>query len=292
MKTFFASDLHYGVNGQGNAAVRALATHLRSPNASRDDVLVLVGDIATDDKALRACLRLFREFPGRKLAVAGNHDVWVEGEESSWTRYRRLSAIFRAAGFHPLEDEPIVIGGTAFAGSMGWYDYSFRDEEIGMPFRAYEKKTLPGAEHPLWNDANLVRWGMSDQDVTRWQAERLERHLSALAGSDDIVLAIHHVPTKRLLFHPRCLVPRETRFANAFLGSERFAEIACLHRVALVVNGHIHMAGDARIGETRFASIGGDYRGKQLIVRDRGRLVRSMFTSEGMRPGIAFRLGA
>lgn len=292
MKMFFASDLHYRVRSEGDAAVRALANHLRAPNADKDDVLVLVGDLATDDEALRDCLRLFAGFPGRKCAVAGNHDVWVENGESSWTRYRRLSAIFRAQGFHPLEDEPLVIGGLGLAGSMGWYDYSFRDEEIGIPLYSYSKKTFPGAEGPLWNDANLVHWGMPDEDMARWQAERLERHLGMLWRCDEKIVAIHHVPTKRLLFHPRWILPRETRFANAFLGSERFGEIAVLHRASLVVNGHIHMAGDKRIGGTRFMSIGGDYDAKQLIIRDGDRCVRRTFTSSGMRIPLQLRPSA
>ncbi|HTK05287.1 MAG TPA: metallophosphoesterase [Candidatus Eisenbacteria bacterium] len=294
MKMFFASDLHYGVDGEGNAAVRSLAAHLRSPGtAAKEDVLILVGDIATNDDTLRACLALFSGFRGRKFAVAGNHDVWIEEDLSSWTRYRRLSAIFRAAGFHPLEDEPVVIDGIGIAGSLGWYDYSFRDEDLGIDMEAYRTKTPPGQDFPCWNDAHLVRWGMPDEDVTTWQAERLERHLASLEGCREKVLAIHHVPTKRLLFHPRCLVPMGTRFANAFLGSERFGEIASLHGVSLVVNGHIHMAGDARIGKTSFKSIGGGYRSKQLIVRDGGgRCTRYMFTAKGLRPGLSFGLGA
>jgi len=292
MKTFFASDLHYGVNGEGDAAVRSLAEHLRSPRTSKDDILILVGDLATNDATLRECLALFSGFTGRKFAVAGNHDVWLEEDLSSWTRYRRLSVLFRAAGFHPLEDEPVVIDGVGIAGAMGWYDYSFKDEELGIPMEAYRSKTPPGQVRPVWNDANLVRWGMTDEEVTRWQAERLERHLMALEGCREKILAIHHVPTKRLLFHPRCLVPVEMRYANAFLGSETFGEIACLYGVSFVVNGHIHMAGAARIGKTSFMSIGGGYRSKQLIIREKGRSTRAMFTATGRRPGIAFGLGA
>ncbi len=291
MRMFFASDLHYGVDPEGDAAVRALAGHLLPPRAGRDDVLVLVGDLAKDDATVRECLALFAPFPGRKFAVAGNHDVWVVGG-SSWTRYRRLSRLFRAAGFHPLEDEPAVVDGVGFAGSMGWYDYSFRDADLRIPYAAYRAKTYPGKTMPIWNDAHLVSWGMPDEEVTAWQAERLARHLASLDGCGEKVLAIHHVPTKRLLYHPRWLVPREIRFANAFLGAERFADLACAHGVDLVVNGHIHMAGTADVGRTRFASIGGDYGVKQLIVREDGRMLRKTFTSRGVRPGLPLTVGA
>lgn len=291
MRMYFASDLHYGVDSEGDAAVRALAGHLQPPRAGKDDALVLVGDLAKDDATVRECLALFATFPGRKYAVAGNHDVWVDGE-SSWTRYRRLSRLFRAAGFVPLEDGPAVVDGVGIAGSMGWYDYSFRDADLRIPYAAYRAKTYPGKPGPVWNDALLVSWGMTDEEMTSWQAERLERHLASLDGCREKILAIHHVPTKRLLYHPRWLVPREIRFANAFLGSERFARIACAHGVDFVVNGHIHLAGMATIGATRFASIGGDYDVKQLIVREDGRILRKTFTSRGMRLGLPLTVGA
>lgn len=292
MRMFFASDLHYGVGQEGDAAVRTLAGDLRPPNAGTDDVLILVGDLATDDAALRACLALFVGFPGRKFAVAGNHDIWIEGDASSWIRYRRVMKLFRAAGFHPLEEEPARMDGVGIAGSMGWYDYSFKDEELGIPARAYAAKTFPGRSSPSWNDALYARWGMTDAEMTAWQADRLDRHLASIADCREKIVAIHHVPTKRLLYHPRWLVPTEIRFANAFLGSERFAGIACARGVDLVVNGHIHLAGSARIGGTSFASIGGDYCKKQLIIREGGQLTRRMYTPRGGRPAVPLPFGA
>jgi 3',5'-cyclic AMP phosphodiesterase CpdA len=290
---FFASDLHYGVDPAGDAAVRSLAGYLRAPRAGKDDLLILVGDLASDDATLRDCLALFRAFPGRKFAVAGNHDVWTEIEPSSWTRYRRLSRFFRIAGFHPLEDEPAVVGdGIGIAGSMGWYDYSFRDPQLRIPYAAYRAKTYPGQSGPIWNDALCVRWGMPDEEMTTWQVEKLDRHLADLAGCKEKILAIHHVPTKRLLYHPRWMVPRDVRFANAFLGSERFARVACAHGAGLVVNGHIHLAGTTFISGTQFASIGGDYGKKQLIIRKDGRLSRRMFFSRGIHVGLPLNFGA
>ncbi len=226
------------------------------------------------------CLALFAGFPGKRAAIAGNHDVWCFDGRDALERYRGLPDLFRRSGFHPLEEEPFVRDGVGFAGAMGWYDLSFRDEDLGIPPESYRDKCYPGREPAIWGDVLHARWHADDAAVAAWQADRLERQLASLAGAKDVIVVLHHVPTKQLLFHPRCLVPRHWRFLNAFLGSERLSAIALRARgVSLVVNGHVHMAGAVTMGDTRFVSIGGDYRTKQLVVKDGRRVMRLAFTS-------------
>lgn len=274
MRTFCVSDLHFGHDDWGDRSIDALARHVRLAGGP-DDVLIAIGDHAVDDQGIITCLSKFHGFRGKTLAVAGNHDVWVGSDGDSWLRYLGLADVFKEAGFRPLEVEPVVIGDTAFVGSMGWYDYSFRDPlDIGID--AYRAKTYPGDSVPSWNDATYVRWRATDPQMTEWMAERLSRHLDLVADASRIVVAIHHVPTKRLLMHPRCFVPRRWRFANAFLGSERFREVISRHgNVRSVVNGHIHLARTVSVGGTAYASIGGGYDAKQLLVAE-GRAIKRL----------------
>lgn len=268
---YVTSDLHYGVSCEGDAAVRQLARFVAC--ATPGDVLLLGGDLATTDEQLRACLALFRDFPGIKAAIAGNHDVWVEpaSDGNSWDRYRRFSEHCRAAGFHPLEEEPLVVGGIGIAGAMGWYDYSFRDD-IGIPLKTYEQKSCPELG-VTWSDTLFVRWPYTDREMTEAQVARLAQHLDQIRNVRESLVLLHHVPTKRLLFHPRDLVPKDWRFANAFLGSERFAEtIARYSHIQHVVNGHVHSENQIRICGATFTSIGGSYEAKQLL-RIRGSAV-------------------
>ena len=44
-----------------------------------------------------------------------------------------------------LDHQPVVLGGVGLAGSIGWYDYSFADESLGIPEAFYEAKIAPGA---------------------------------------------------------------------------------------------------------------------------------------------------
>ena len=278
MRFHFISDLHYGLRRVGDESVRALARSLEDVAAG--DGLLIGGDLGTGDAEVAACLALFSRFPGPKFAIAGNHDVWVEAGESSWDRYRRLSDILRASGFHPLEDEPAIVGDVGLVGSLGWYDYSFRDDALGIALTHYQQKIYPGWERPLWRDALRVCWGMSDADVTRWQVERLTKHLARLQGVSSVIALLHHVPSKQLLAHPRAMLPPLLRFANAFLGSGALADpLLADARVRLVVSGHIHRAGEHRLGGTRFVSIGGSYHDKQCVTFDpvANALVRTSF---------------
>lgn len=281
MRQFFASDLHLGSHPDGDRAVRSLAAFVCGESAP-DDVLVIAGDIAVDDAGFDRCLRLFEGFRGARFAVRGNHDLWTAPGDDSVSRYRRLGALIRRAGFHPLDDEPARIGDTGYVGSIGWYDYSFRDEVLGIPRSAYAAKTYPGETRPAWGDAVHVRWPYTDAQVTQMFLERLQRQLDAVRNASEVIVAIHHVPTKRLLFHPRWMVPRRWRFANAFLGSERFARLIARHPapVRLVVNGHIHRGWEVRDGEVTYASIGGDYLRKELLIVEGARIERMSFEGQ------------
>jgi len=277
---YVASDLHYDTqypNLRGNASVRSLAASLCTIGTPQD-LLCLAGDLGTDKVSLGTCLDFFAGFPGKKCAVAGNHDVWVDpAKQDSWQRFQDLSDIFREHGFHALEDEPLVWNGWGIAGTMGWYDYSFADD-INVPPGAYRDKMLPGAGTAMWSDALYVHWHLDDPQVTKLLANKLDLHLAALAREKQVLVVTHHLPTKKLLFHPRWAVSRQWRFLNAFLGSERFAEVISGHpNVSHVFSGHVHMSRETQLNGISYATVGGDYQTKELIAFDGSKLKRVKF---------------
>jgi 3',5'-cyclic AMP phosphodiesterase CpdA len=269
---YVAADLHFDHGAAGRRAVQAMAAELAA-TATPDDVLVFDGDLGNSDATVRACLACFRDFPGRMLGVAGNHDIWVDPGESSWERYKRLTDLFTESRVHPLEEEPVVIGGVGYAGAMAWYDYSFRDD-IGVPYQAYVDKVLP-SEGVAWGDLRYAHWGMRDEAFCEWQLARLEAQLVKLASVPEVRVFTHHVATKRLLVHPRPMVPKAWRFLNAFLGTTALeALVARFPNVTDVVNGHIHRNGEVKIGRARYASLASGKGTRQLIEIDGGALRR------------------
>lgn len=283
MRIFTISDLHAGVSPKGDSVLRGLAAHIVAEGRSHD-VLLVGGDIAIDDAGIAECLGLFRDFRGQKAAVAGNHDIWIDGgaHVDSMSRHRKVQDIFRTSSFVPLEEEPLIVGGVGFVGAMGWYDGSFIDESLGISQQAYATKTPPWSDRPIWNDAVYAKWNATDQSVTDWQLNKLSDRLIEVANLREVVALIHHVPSKQLLPYPnaRWMVPKVWRFANAFLGSERISELLSrFPNVRTVVNGHVHFVGEAKIGQTSYFSIGGDYDSKQLLLIEGGRAVRRSFSA-------------
>jgi putative phosphoesterase len=275
---FFASDLHYGMNAKGDSSVERLADKL-SREGNDNDALFLGGDLATDDEHVRRCLRLFHEFRGRRYAILGNHDVWVDAGDNSLARHARLQNLMSNEGFHPLEEQSAMVDGWGLVGAMGWYDYSFADAALGIDLRSFREKREPWTNRVVWTDATRVRWDMNDLQATAWQIGRLHARLAEVSGAERVIALLHHVPHKRLLVHPRWLVPKQWRFANAFLGADGFGRLLEEDgRVKLAVNGHIHMSRETRQGSTRYASLGGDYYRKQVIAFD-GAQVRRMTIS-------------
>lgn len=276
MRIFIASDLHLGNNIRGDQSAKKLAGFVCDQGAS-EDILILLGDLAEDDSNARKCLLLFADFPGQKLAIAGNHDIWVkDGEKrNSMACYNSYQEMLLENNFVPLENQPVAINGIQFIGSMGWYDYSFKDS-IGIPTEAYQAKTYSGR---TWGDARFVRWEMNDAQATVWQIQKLRKQIEESMAGLPIIVCMHHVPTKKLLFHPRWLVPKHLRFFNAFLGSSQFEKLFSefANLVQYVFCGHIHLTGHAVVDGINYYSVGGNYFSKELIVLNKGRLKRITF---------------
>lgn len=285
MRLLITADLHYN-HPRSKAAAEELIDQM---NAAGGDVLVLAGDTAVaDGDWLEACLSRFK-FPGPKLFVAGNHELWTGGDDSYALFSSDLPRRVRAVGWHWLETEPFVAGDVAVVGSVGWYDYSFAAPALGIPARFYAAKISPGAAlrssqfaslfeppediSPLarevvarWNDGRYVKLHRSDTDFLQEILDRLGNQLMALRDKRKIVACVHHLPFRELLPPPHSA---QWDFAKAFLGSERIGRLLlALPNVRDVFCGHSHLAASARIGEINAVNIGSGYRLKKYSVLD------------------------
>ncbi len=282
-----SADLHYNI-----ARSREPAEELaRRACRLGGDALLLLGDSAgAHYEPLRQCLGLFEGFAGRKLLVPGNHCLWCLTGENSLDRYERtLPALAAECGFEMLDQAPQLLGEVGIAGSIGWYDYSFREESLGVPLPFYQAKTAPGAagyysEHrPLltehadalqpahreirtrWMDGTHVKLPMSDAAFTERLAGRLAEHLAELsARCERIVVGLHHLPFEALV--PRGAPPKWA-FATAFLGSRRLGEvILSFPKVTHVLCGHSHRHVEKRLAGVLAIEVGSTYTHKRLEV--------------------------
>ena len=137
MKIAVTADLHYGA-GNNQQIVRNFVKRVIKIKA---DVLILVGDTFDfNTQLLVECLTLFAPFKGDKLFVAGNHDLWTRGTNSLKFYEKILPRITKQCGLHFLDQKPFIKGTFGFGGSIGWYDYSFKDK-TGHTSKYYSSKS-------------------------------------------------------------------------------------------------------------------------------------------------------
>ncbi len=288
MKLVVTADLHYDI-ARSIEPARWIAAQICGLDA---DALLVLGDVGGRDAGIvRDGLRLFDRFRGRKFFVAGNHDIWTNPGEDSLDRLERvLPEICRETGFHSLDMSPAEVDGIGLVGSIGWYDYSFRADYLGIPLRFYEAKIAPGAasrlesyEHLVadlsdvpetamrigtrWMDGEYVRLPMSDVDFCRRLLDRAAAHLREVDGSSRaIVFGMHHLPFKELVPHHD---HPGWAFGSAFLGSARFGDLllSC-PKVRYVFCGHTHRSEHARIGHLECIDVGCTYVAKRYELID------------------------
>jgi predicted phosphodiesterase len=277
MRLLITADLHYN-HPRSKAPADDLIDRM---NRAGGDLLIIVGDTAVaDGNDLENCLSRFN-FAGPKLFVAGNHELWTRGPDSYGIYTQDLPRRVRELGWHWLEDEPFVAGDLAVVGSIGWYDYSFAAESLGIPRRFYQAKVSPGAARRLsqfaplfdrtddipanaeevvarWNDGKFIKLGRDDDAFVGQLLIRLTAQLESLRASERIIACIHHLPFRELLPPPHS---SQWDFAKAFLGSERFGQvISSYDNVTDLYCGHSHLPMRARIGKINAINIGSGYR--------------------------------
>ncbi len=290
MKILVTADLHYDIP-RSRGPAEQLATRVVRTGG---DALVLVGDSAGANlDVLRECLRLFEGFGGLKLLVPGNHCLWRRPGEDSIERYERLiPQAAREEGFTVLDHEPVALGEVGLVGSVGWYDYSFRDKSLGIPLPFYAAKVAPGAaayyreeyeqllaDHAdeldeahwemfsRWMDGRHVRLNMSDEEFVERLARKLSSQLAEVAPRVGRIAAfLHHLPFAELVPANR---PTRFAFAAAYMGADRLGQVLLdCPKVTHVYCGHSHWRADRRVGRIRVVNVGSTYTEKRLEVAE------------------------
>ncbi len=204
------------------------------------DIFVIAGDVSSRIGILADTLSRLHVSGASNLFVPGNHDVWFEEEIGlgSLEKYSSaISDVCKDNGFLHLPDEPHIKQQLAFVGSMGWYDYSFKREDLNIPYRAYVQKEYGGS---IWYDTLCVDWEFTDAELTNLLNRKLEYDLSVLPKRvTSVVYVSHHLPFRELTLYKGHL-PWD--FFSAFMGAESTGRILLEDpRVVLTLSGHSHI---------------------------------------------------
>ncbi len=136
-----------------------------------------------------------------------------------------------------LMKKPFILGNTGFVGSIGWYDYSFAPDYLGLRIDDFRAKSY-GLQ--VWADKDYVKLPFSDEEFTLYLLNKFEEHVKQIHDSvDKIVVVLHHVPFRDLVEYR--LRP-EWDYFSSFIGSEAFGNMIRRYKdkIKLVVHGHQH----------------------------------------------------
>lgn len=238
------SDLHVRPGGEDDPLIDAVRSRVEETDP---DVFVIAGDTSSQIDILSQTLSKLKLHDASCLYVAGNHDIWFEKERGlgSLAKYsREIGRVCSENGFIHLPDGPHIEGETAFVGSIGWSDYSFRRPELGIPMSAYEAKEYRGA---VWYDVFNVDWEFTDAEATSLFNKKLSYDLSVLPHTvDHVIYVSHHLPFQELTLYKNRL-PWD--FFSAYMGAKSTGELILNDgRVFMTISGHSHIRSCVTVG--------------------------------------------
>ena len=210
------------------------------------DAVVIVGDITSGGRLeyVEEVLSVIKEVtdPTYVLVVPGNHDIYLTESErfsgiNSLLKLFMFNELVERMGCIALMKRPYILGDVGFVGSIGWYDYSFTPDYLGLRIEDFRAKAF-GLY--IWADRDYVKLPFSDEEFTLMLLDKLEEHIKSIYNSvDRIVAVLHHLPFKELVKYR--LEPSWDYFST-FMGSENFGYLIKRYssKIKLVLYGHQH----------------------------------------------------
>jgi predicted phosphohydrolase len=240
MTIAYTSDIHID-NSKENSLLPGRILDILMENIP--DVFLLAGDISHFSRILEQTLAVFKPLSCTKAFVPGNHDIWIEKTcPDSYRKYMEdLPVLAKRNGFIPLWIEPFVQQDYGFCGSMGWYDFSFKDTRLHEPLDVYKEKMYRGF---TWTDKIYARFmtgdkQMGDEEITRLLFSFFSRHYEEISDKSKKIIALfHHIPFRGMLkYRSR----PEWNFFHAYMGASCFGDFLLeKQKTELVICGHSH----------------------------------------------------
>ncbi len=264
MRIVAFSDAHIDINSRpkpSDEEKNFLECLIEVLQNTKPDILICAGDLTPDTQLLEKALRaIVQEVNAQHhFFVPGNHDIWFRSSvdpssdaSSSLDKHERvLPQVCKDTGFHFLPGCPKIINGLGFLGSVGWYDYSYRNSLWNKQIIPlyYAAKRWRGI---VWNDVNYAEWEMADPEVCKWMIQTLENDYQQLEekGMDECLLTLHHIPFRKFVIYKNT---PNWDFCSAFMGSQQFGDWALSHKkISTTIFGHTHTPQEGQI-ETIYA---------------------------------------
>lgn len=256
-KAIITSDLHHGITSP--VCILSLRNEMLVHNP---DIILIAGDTGEPAEDFDKCLSVFSGLSCPVGIVIGNNDLYATAgnhSEDLWVNI--LPGIVKKHGLIWMEEENIVIGDTAFVGTMAWYDYSSKDPHFPLPddyFFLNKKKFV--------SDGKYINWKRKDTEFAAELRDGLLKRLSRAEEDPNIkkVVVVTHVP---LFMEQMVGYSSDDRAADAYFGNMTLGkDVMNFSKVTDVISGHTHRPIEKKVGSINVRIVPGDYRKPEFIL--------------------------
>ncbi|KAL6768574.1 hypothetical protein ACKKBF_B11275 [Auxenochlorella protothecoides x Auxenochlorella symbiontica] len=284
MRIWAVSDVHTDYKDN-----MAWAEQLCSSRETREDTLIVAGDVSDDLPTFRRTMELLTRAYAHVFFVPGNHDLWCrKAERDIRDSLGKLALLEGACAELGVHTQPACVGGVWVVPLLSWYHASWDREpdlpgatpieKIMMDFHACTWSSVPGLTPA---DDSIARHmdSLNDPGTARVLAA-LDAAEAVSGVRPPLITFSHFLPDQRLLPEKRML--HHPNLAKA-VGSDPLAARIARLRPAAHVFGHTHFSWDAELDGVRYVQWPLGYPAEQ---RRRGRPAadwRPMLVYDGAR---------
>jgi 3',5'-cyclic AMP phosphodiesterase CpdA len=249
VKLAFTADLHLPIT-----KAERLTTLAQEIASFHPDALVIAGDLGETVVDFERCLSLFKQKNSCPIYVlAGNHDLWMQRAIDSRALWlERLPQAVLQTGCHWLEGTSFVLGDTAVAGTIAWYDYSAVDPSIqALEMNFAQEKYQYNA------DALRIDWEWADAEFAARVAGPFVATLDRLEADPTVrrTIVVTHVP---LVEGQMARDPsnKEWAFSNAYFGNLTLGrQVLDRPKVSHIISGHTHIGRECMVTRPKGAPV-------------------------------------
>ncbi|KAK2077297.1 hypothetical protein QBZ16_004931 [Prototheca wickerhamii] len=246
------SDLH------ADTATNRRCVEEFSALASKDDVILLAGDISDDLGTVQWVFERLSDSYGAVVYVPGNHELWLRpsdratGLADSWAKLQAIWALAADAG---VRTRPFLLHDRVWiVPLLSWHHRSWDVEpdvvgrKHAWAFSDYTCCEWP--EELMGDDANVPGNASLAQWMDAWnEGEAMDAMRSGRQPWHDVISLSHFLPFQELIPEKRFLFfPELPTVSGSVPLSRRVQDL----QPDLHVFGHSHFAWDATIRGTRF----------------------------------------
>lgn len=238
MRVFAVSDIHIDYRANFNWLMDLSESEFTS------DILILAGDISDKFQLQEKCFRKLQRCFRQVLYIPGNHDLWVDKNETR-TSLDKFAMLLRLADEFGIATRPCFFDGLAIVPLFAWYDFSFGDCSEYLQQR--------------WMDFFLCRWSQ--------EFEKLPAYGRRENAVCEYFLAMNN--PHRIIDQPRCIsfshflpridvmpnyIPEIHRRLYPILGTSRLDHQIRALGSTLHIYGHSHVNRDVVIDGVRYVN--------------------------------------